>query len=141
MNRKPDAGLSRRSLAALCGAAPALAALATVPTTESLDAFVALSSRLTGFAPRELDRSFATHLLLALIDRGDDLAALRAGDDDAELAADVIAAWYSGILPAARQPIVATFHDALIWQALHFAKPPSVCGTAGAWASRPPPAA
>lgn len=120
---------------------PALAAGAAKPSAQ-LASFIALSARLTGFEPQQLDANFAADLLLALTGRGMD-SALRddAGDqpDDGatEWEADVIAAWYSGVLPRAGQPVVATFHDALIWRAMRFANPPTVCDAAAGWSSPP----
>lgn len=133
--------MSRRSLVAMGAVVPALAAGAAKPSAQ-LASFMALSARLTGFEPQQLDAKFAADLLLALTGRGMD-SALRddVGDepDDGatEWQADVIAAWYSGVLPSAEQPVVGTFHDALIWRAMPFANPPTVCDAAAGWSSPP----
>ena len=126
-------GLRRRAFAALCAAAPAVAAAATVSAPGvAAAAFLALSARLTGFPAAELDSSFAAQLRRALRDagHGSRLAALAAGERCAgceALEAAIVDAWYSGVVPEANGAVVASLHGALIWRAAGFARPPSVC--------------
>ena len=105
-------------------------------------AFLDLSARLTGFPAKELDAGFADGLLRALAEsgRGAGLGGLlqaREGADFRELEAEIIGAWYSGMLPTAAGPVVATLYGALVWAAAWFAAPPGVCAGNGSW-SRPP---
>ena len=96
----------------------------------------------------------AERLMEALVasGRGAELARLLvegAETADDGLSRDLIVAWYSGIHPVqpgdtgdgvtgARTEVVATYVDALIWEALDFAHPPGVCsGAPGHW-GRPP---
>ena len=124
--------LNRRTFAALCAAAPAIAVAANATQAAPVQAFRALSARLTGFPASALERGFADALWQALADAGHApaLAALLRGEggpDSAALEVEIAAAWYSGVLPAPAGAIVATLHDALIWQTLTFASPPSTC--------------
>ena len=107
-----------------------------------LEAFCTLSANLTGFPVAALNRDFADALWRALSDAGHrpTLETLLGGDRCAgceALEIDIVAAWYSGVLPAPSGGIVATLHDALIWKAASFASPPSVQGLG--W-ERPPDA-
>ena len=130
---QPKAGLSRRAFAAFCGTAPGVAALAaSSPEAGKVGAFRELSARLTGFPAADLDVRFAASLWQALAAAGHHsaLEALLANADCEGCKAvqvEIIAAWYSGQLPDAAGPIATTLHDALIWRALSFARPPSVC--------------
>ena len=139
----PASGLTRRSFTALCGGAAALAASAPARAgSDGLAAFLDLSARLTGFPAKELDAGFADGLLRALAEsgRGAGLGGLLQAREDAdfrELEAEIIGAWYSGMLPTAAGPVVATLYGALVWAAAWFAAPPGVCAGNGSW-SRPP---
>ena len=103
-----------------------------------------LFAELTGFPASALDAPFAQQLAAALaaVGRIDELERrLRApGDEFASLETEIIAAWYSGQLPAPSGPMVGTFRNALIWAALGFATAPGVCGAPEDW-SKPPQAA
>lgn len=135
-------GLTRRELllagaATVCVAAvPAGSAVAGEAVTTAQ--FLALSRSLTGAAG--LDGDVAAALLRGFLARGQGaaLAALAAGGETAEnraLADEVVAAWYSGVAP---DGTVATFDQALLWQALAFSKPFGSCGGAtGYWAEPP----
>ena len=130
---QPKAGLSRRAFAAFCGTAPGVAALAaTSPEARRVEAFRELSAKLTGFPAADLDARFAAALWQALVAAGHH-SALEALLADADcdgceaVRVEIIAAWYSGQLSDAAGPIATTLHDALIWRALWFADPPSVC--------------
>ena len=136
--------LSRRSFALFCGSAGVAAALgAAMPEASELEPFQKLSAALTGFPASALDAQFAHELAAALAasGRADELERrLKApvgecGDLDTE----IIAAWYSGTLPAPSGPVVSTFRDALIWAALGFATPPGVCGAPQDWSKPPKP--
>ena len=46
--------------------------------------------------------------------------------------------WYTGIYETAEgEEVVATYVDALIWQALPFTKPTTICGAPGFWSEAP----
>ena len=136
--------LSRRSFALYCGSATVAATFgAAVPETPESGLFQKLSAALTGFPASALDAQFAHELAAALAASGriDELERrLRApGGEFGDLETQIIAAWYSGILPAPSGPMVGAFRDALIWTALGFASPPGVCGAPQDW-SKPPKA-
>ncbi len=135
--------LNRRTFATFCGAAPSIAAMAaSSPQAGVLEAFRELSARLTGFPASALDSGFAAALWRDLSETSDVgrqsalktlLARPNANGADDECAdcgaveVEIIAAWYSGILPHTDGPVVATLHDGLIWRTAWFARPPSVC--------------
>lgn len=134
--------LTRRSFAAFSCGAPALAAVAAaVPRAdaEEVAAFVRVSARLTGFAADELDTDFAAELLAALSASGPppQMAALLQGAPAPALEEDVIAAWYTGVLPLPSGPVVAALRTALVWQAADFALPRGICAGAGSWREAP----
>ena len=144
MKRSTDS-LSRRSFALLCGCAAAAAALgAAVPETPQLERLVKLSAALTGFPASALDARFAAQLAAALAANGraSELERWLNGPDGEfeELETEIIAAWYSGVLPTSAGPTVGAFREALVWAALGFATPPGVCAAPWDW-SKPPQAA
>ena len=138
---KTVSGFSRRHFAAVCGCAPALVVY-TSPTWSAgdLQPFLALSARLTGFPAAALDVGFGDALLRTLADSGrkSELdALLRDGSGCEELEAEIIAAWYGGILPTASGAVVGTLYGALVWAVADFATPPGICVGPGSW--REPP--
>ena len=144
--RSSAVGLSRRSFTALCGGVAALAAAAPVAAeAEGVDGFLDLSARLTGFPAEALDGRFADGLRRALAESGhgailDGLLLGEKGADFRELEGAIIGAWYSGVLPSATGPVVATLYGALIWAAADFAARPGVCAGHGSWGRPPAPA-
>jgi hypothetical protein len=139
--------LSRRDLM-LGGAAmavalgvPARAALAQVPVTDAQ--FLALSKTLTGVT--DLDPAVAKTLLggLEATGQGGPLAELlRAGAAPTPAAKtlenSIVASWYSGLYDTGKGQAVATFDQALVWEALTFTKPWAECGgDTGYWANPP----
>ena len=142
----PAVVLSRRSFTALCGGAVVLAASVRVPAeAEGLADFLGLSARLTGFPQAELDAQFAGSLVQALVESGhgaalDSLLQGKGSADFKELEGEIIGAWYSGVLPTASGPVVATLYGALVWAAVEFAARPGVCAGLGSW-GRPPASA
>ena len=138
-------GFTRRSFAALCGGVAALAASAPVPAeADGLAAFLDLSARLTGFPAEALDSTFGGALLRALVESGhgaalDGLLRGADGTDFSALETEIIAAWYSGVLPTASGNVVGTLYGALVWAAADFAAPPGVCAGTGSWGQPPAP--
>ena len=140
-------GMTRRRFAAWAIGLPAAATLGTVRAdaaasdAQAVLDFRARSARLTGFSVDDLDVDLASALLRSLVatGRGDELRRLASAPAAAHsaLAADIVAAWYSGVHPSASGPVVATYDDALVWPALGFAQPRGVCGVPGSWAARP----
>lgn len=131
---------TRRTALKIGLVSPGLAATAGAFEGQALGGFVALSAKLTGFPAHDLDAQFAGALLQALTAKGVDVEALRRGDDGAlpaDVAVEIVSAWYTGVLPTAPQPTVGTFHDALVWRALDFTSARSVCAQPGAWADAP----
>ena len=112
---------------------------------EGLAGFLDLSAQLTGFPKAELDAQFAGSLVQALVESGHGAAldSLLQGEGSADFKAlegEIIGAWYSGVLPTASGPVVATLYGALIWAAVEFAARPGVCAGLGSW-GRPPASA
>ena len=110
-----------------------------------VDAFLRLSAELTGFPVDALNQEFARNLLEALTSsssgRTPAVDALLRGEDvpdRASLEADIVSAWYSGMVPGETVPVVATIRDALIWRVLGFATPPGACAGAASWDGPPP---
>lgn len=124
--------------AAIVSAGPSgFARLAAAEGDLDVDGFLALSATLTGAAPALLDRDVAATLLGAFVatGNGDGLKRLRVDPvSDKELADAIVAAWYSGVYATGKGDAVATYNDALVWQALSFTKPPGNCGgPSGYW--------
>jgi hypothetical protein len=106
-----------------------------------VDGFLALSMTLTGAAASSLDRDVATILLGAFIATGNGDALKRLMADpasDRELGNAIVGAWYSGVYSTGKDEAVATFNDALVWQALSFTKAPGNCGGETGYWSQPP---
>ncbi len=63
---------------------------------------------------------------------------LLAEEPAAAVADKVIEYWYSGVYDTADgEQAVATFVDALAWQAITYTKPLTICGTPGYWSEAP----
>lgn len=134
---------TRRSFIGGVWALPALGIGGWAGAYEALERFRALSARLTGFPPASLDPALAGDLLDALRAAGEgagleDVLAGTADGTPGGLAAQIIAAWYSGIHPTADGPAARAFREALVWQALEFAHAPGYCSTELNDWSRPP---
>jgi hypothetical protein len=57
---------------------------------------------------------------------------------NALLANAIVSAWYSGVYNTAAGPAVATFDQALLWNALTYTKPFGECGgDTGYWSAAP----
>ena len=99
----------------------------------SLDGFLALSSRLTGFS--DLDRKAGSALLDTLLAVPG--MAARLARPDASLERDLIVAWYTGVQDVAGEARVVTHAGALQWRALGMPAPGLCAGPFGAWATPP----
>ncbi|PVA09408.1 ribonucleotide-diphosphate reductase subunit alpha [Pelagivirga sediminicola] len=130
------------------GLLSAVSALAVLPLAQwpkgamaadlDVGAFLALSKELTG--KDDLYEDLAAKMLEAFSQAGkaDDIAALVGGGEAAELENSIVATWYTGTSPAADDPNVLFYTDALIWQAMTFATPMAFCnGQMGDWADPP----
>lgn len=132
-----------KSVAALGASALAPGALAQA---SSASAFASLSSALTGYpevdaaAAAKLMRAFATTkraaslralVALAASTPADALdAAISAAKLD-QVADDLVAAWYSGMVDGK----VVLYTDAYVWRAMTYSKPMGICGgVTGYWA-------
>ncbi|MXW20459.1 MAG: hypothetical protein F4Z95_06610 [Gammaproteobacteria bacterium] len=127
-------------------ALPALGIGGWAGAYEALERFRALSARLTGFPEASLEPALAGDLLDALRTAGEgagleDMPEGAVDGAPSNLAAQIIAAWYSGIHPTAEGPAARAFREALVWQALEFAHAPGFCSTELNDWSRPPPGA
>ncbi len=108
----------------------------------TLEAFLKLSERLTGQS--DLDSDLASRFLSAFEAEGEATALqdlVAQGDDTAELddlANEIVAAWYTGIVAGGGGDQFVTYEDALIWNTLTFTKPLGYCGgEMGYWADPP----
>ena len=152
MNSPVRVLLARRDFL-LAGLAAAIAAAGAGGFPSSLYAassigveqFIDLSRTLT--QTNNLDPDAARTLLGAFIGTGHeaDLAALiadpaSASGKNAVLANAVIAAWYSGVCDTRSGQSVATFDQALMWNAMTFTKPFGECGGDTGYWSEPPKA-
>ena len=137
---------SRRAL--ILGGACALSAASAFPffaganETITVDEFRALSARLTGASLTDLNASAAAKLLDGFLSmgRGADLARLAAdsGANAGSLAADIVAAWYSGNYQTGAGLASFGLANALLWDALNFTKPSGFCGgLTGYWGDAP----
>lgn len=141
-----------------------LAGAATpAPRQLGLEEFLALSSVLTGFD--DLNPALGTVYLQSLQQRSDPAVTLTelydrlgfggpSGPQTAEaleaagvfereemsaLADMIITYWYTGIYDKDGEQAVATYVDALVWQAVGYLKPRTICGPfPGFWRERPP---
>lgn len=154
--------LSRRDLI-LAAVGAAIASAGTVGFPSALFAqssvtpeqFAALSERLTGTT--NLDLTVATTILGGFLatGHGDEIARLvnETFDSFTPIANAIVAAWYSGLYTtvptgtgASDHPLrqrvtrVATFDQALVWNALSFTKPWGACGGGTGYWSEPPSA-
>ncbi|MFC3230692.1 sugar dehydrogenase complex small subunit [Marinibaculum pumilum] len=141
MTRRRMLGLSAGLAAAASIDLPLRSALAA-PALD-VDAFLALSARLTGRDATDLDPEVGAGILQALQDQGHGgaLAALAAESAPAGPLADgIVAAWYSGIAGSGAAARLVTYTDALLWGPLTFTKPGGWCGGATGYWSEPPEA-
>lgn len=142
----PSVVLPRRDLLVDIAVAIALAGTAGFPrdlhadATVTVEQFLALSKKLTNVSG--LDPAIAKTLLGGFLATGNGpaLAQLIAGaGQDGPLANAIVAAWYTGVYDSGTgKQAVATYTDALLWNALSFTKPLGWCGgSTGYWARAP----
>ena len=127
--------LANAAIAAAAGFPPSAFAQAPVP----VDEFLKLSERLTDAS--DLDAGDAKTLLDGLLatGKGAELDALAAGrDGSGALTNGIVGSWYSGLYDTGSGPAVATFNEALVWDALTFTKPFASCGGETDYWSEPP---
>lgn len=141
--RRRGSSITRRGfamrLASLLAAGVARPALGQ----DELEAFRALSARLTGFSAAEIDAELALDMMDGLRTAGNgaglsDLLSNAAAESDSELARRIAVAWYSGMHPSAAGISLRAYYDALVWRALEFTRPPGQCVAASdAWTEPP----
>lgn len=102
----------------------------------SVDDFLALSSRLTGYD--NLDRGIAGTLLKNFLAAPRSAARLK--QPDASLERDIIVAWYTGVHQVAGEAQLVTHNGALQWRALGMPAPGNCAGPFGSWAKPHRPA-
>lgn len=146
-----EASLARRDFLLSLAAAIAAVGAAGFPSSLyadssiSVEQFTNLSKTLTQAA--RLDADVARTLLGAFIATGHeaDLTALiadpaGAAGKNADLAKAIVAAWYSGVYKTATGDAIATYDQALMWDAMSFTKPMGICGgDTGYWSEPPKP--
>jgi hypothetical protein len=105
------------------------------PRTQSfsLDEFVALSSRLTGYS--DLDRQTAAIFLRHLLATPGNAA--RLARPDAALEREIIVAWYTGVHQMDGEAQLVTYTGALQWRALGLPAAGTCVGPFGTWANPP----
>ena len=96
----------------------------------SVDDFLALSSRLTGYD--NLDRETAGIFLKNLLATPGNL--VRLARPDAALERDIIVAWYSGVHQVRGEAQLVTHSGAVQWRALGMPAPGTCVGPFGSWA-------
>lgn len=144
-----NASFARRDFLLSLSAAIAAAGAAGFPATLyaassiSVAQFLDLSKTLTGAS--SLDPDVGRTLLGAFIATGHeaDLAGLisdpaGAKEKNAAVAKAIVAAWYSGVCKTAAGEAIATYDQALLWNAVSFTKPMGVCGGDTGYWSDPP---
>jgi Membrane bound FAD containing D-sorbitol dehydrogenase len=107
------------------------------------DQFLALSQNLTQAS--SLDPGIAKTLLGGFLATGNGAALAELVADpgsgtgkNALLTNAIVGAWYSGVYNTAAGPAVATFDQALLWNALTYTKPFGECGgDTGYWSAAP----
>ena len=119
----------RAFLAAIAAFAPAFRASAHAQSF-SIDDFLTLSSRLTGFD--NLDRGTAGTLLKNLLATPGNAVGL--ARPDAALERDIIVAWYTGVHQVRGEGQLVTHTGALQWRALNMPAPGTCVGPFGSWA-------
>lgn len=133
--------------------ASGLDALAAPLPPDALERFMTLSSALTGvavddvIASAEVLDAFATPERRASVTALADLVAATPADAlDAAIAAkkldgvanEIVSIWYSGVAGSGDAQKVVLYLNALVWNAMTFAKPMGVCGgPTGYWALPP----
>ena len=138
-----ETGISGRHVLITSVVVPAMHACTSSTTRDRVDRFLHLSAQLTGFPKERLDRNLGQSLLENLEQSKFRTALDEALDpqtpvSDDILATAVISAWYSGIHPRGTGSVVATFGDALVYEASGFLRPISVCaGMVGTWSDVP----
>lgn len=83
-------------------------------------ALVALANLVSTTPAADLDLALRTHKLN-------------------DLAAELVAAWYSGIVTTEQGEKLVLYTDAYVWAAMTYAKPMGICGGATGYWSSPPP--
>jgi hypothetical protein len=138
--------ISRRELvlggASAASLAFAFPLFAGARETITLEEFGALSARLTGASLTDLAAGASAKLLDGFLSmgRGAELARLAAdpGAKTGALAADIVAAWYSGNYQTSAGLASIGLPSALLWDALNFTKPSGFCGgLTGYWGDAP----
>jgi len=119
----------RAFLAAIALIAPAFR---TSPRAQSfsVDDFLALSSRLTGYD--NLDREAAGIFLKNLLATPGNI--VRLARPDTALERDIVVAWYSGVHQVRGEAQLVTDSGALQWRALSMPAPGTCVGPFGSWA-------
>jgi hypothetical protein len=95
----------------------------------SVDDFLALSSRLTGYD--NLDREVAAIFLKNLLATPGNIT--RLSRPDSALERDIIVAWYTGVHQVNGEAQLVTHTSALQWRALNMSAPGTCVGPFGSW--------
>jgi hypothetical protein len=122
--------LGRRAFIAALGMVTPWFRAAPHAQSFSLDSFLTLSGRLTGFT--DLDRKVGGILLNNLLGAPD--AAARLARPDVALERDIILAWYTGVQQVGDEARLVTHTGALKWRALGMPAPGLCVGPFGIWA-------
>ena len=113
----------------LLGGGAALALLGPGTARADLEAFMALSRRLTG--QTDLDPEIGEIYLQALIQQ------YGVGAPLAGLEREIFTDWVTGTYRRGGVQKVATYPGALMWRAMNFTSPPGFCTGPDSWAEPP----
>lgn len=130
----------RLLLAGLAGVAVSVPNWCSASDFNVID-MVELSAKLTRKSPQQFPEATAQKLLDAYAQRGlvDRLKALLANPAvDTELAREIVATWYSGVMMTRHGPEVMTYDKALLWDVATFLHPLGNCGGPINYWSLPP---
>ncbi len=113
-------------------------ALSTALTGVAIDDAIASAAVLATFSAPERRASLASLADIVAATPGDGLdAAVKTKGLDA-IANEVVSVWYAGVAGNADAQRVVLYLNALVWNAMTFAKPMGVCGgPTGYWADPP----
>lgn len=131
----------RRALIVSGLATAALPAVAGETASVTAQDLLRLSASLVQRPPEQLDADVAGRILQHYRARGLSarLARLQVEpDSDPALAAELVAAWYTGVCQTASGPQVVAFTEALVWTCAGFLHPSGFCGGATQYWAAPP---
>jgi hypothetical protein len=129
----------RRSGSFLVLAATGSDLRASPASSELFNLFMNFSRTVIGYEDLEIDvaEKIFNFFLLAY-EKEELLEMILSANGSSEFQQDLLATWYSGVLSNNGSENVLIFEEALVWKALRYTKPWSVCGgELGNWGDNP----